>query len=47
LKLKKLKRKLKKKIGADTWHVLFKNVDYLNTVSEKDQIEQNLTKMRI
>jgi len=42
--LKKLKKS--KKPGADTWHVLFKNVNYLNTVSEKDQIDYNLTKMR-
>jgi len=26
------------------WHVLFKNVNYLNTVSENDQIDHNLTK---
>jgi len=47
-KLKKIKKKLKKikKPGVDTWHVLFKNVNYLNTVSEKDQIDNNLTKMR-
>jgi len=44
-KLKKIKKKLKKP-GTDTWHVLFKNVNYLNTVSEKDQIDHNLTKMR-
>jgi len=41
LKLKKLK-----KPEADTWHVLLKNVNYLNTVSEKDQIDHNLTKMK-
>jgi len=47
-KLKKFKKNLKKfkKPGADTWHVLFKNINYLNTVSEKDQIDLNLTKMR-
>jgi len=55
-KLKKIKQKIKQKIkkikkkqkkpGADTWHVLFKNVNYLNTFSEKDQIDHNLTKMR-
>jgi len=28
------------------WHVLLKNVNYLNTGSEKDQIDNNLTKMR-
>jgi len=28
------------------WHVLFKNVHYLNIVSEKDQINYNLTKMK-
>jgi len=39
-------KKLKKKTGADTWNVLFKNVNYLNTVNEKDQIDQNLTKIR-
>jgi len=47
---KKLKKKLKKKSkkpGVDTWHVLLKNVNYLNTVSEKDQIDHNLTKMKI
>jgi len=44
-KIKKIKKKIKKP-GADTWHVLFKNVNYLNTVSEKDQIDHNLTKMR-
>jgi len=44
-KLKKIKKKLKKP-GADTWHILYKNVNYLNTVSEKDQIDHNLTKMR-
>jgi len=38
--------KLKKKTEADMWHVLFKNVNYLNTVSENDQIDHNLTKMR-
>jgi len=43
-KLKKIKKKLKK--GAYMCHVLFKNVNYLNTVSENDQIDQNLTKMR-
>jgi len=34
---KKLKQNLKKlkKSGANTWHVLFKNVNYLNTISEK------------
>ena len=41
--IKKLKKKTKKK--TDTCHVLFKNVNYLNTVSKKDQIDQNLTKM--
>jgi len=35
-----------KKPGADTWHVLLKNANYLNTTSKKDQIGQNLTKMR-
>jgi len=45
-KLKKIKQKIKKP-GADTWHVLFKNVNYLNTVSENDQIDHNLMKMRI
>jgi len=29
------------------WNVLFKNVNYLNIVSQKDQIDQNLMKMRI
>jgi len=43
--LKKLK-KIKKKSRADMWHVLFKNVNYLTTVSENDQIDHNLTKMR-
>jgi len=28
------------------WHVLFKNVNYLNIVSENDQIDHNLTKMK-
>jgi len=53
LKLKKFKKNLKKELrkkfkkpGADTWHVLFKNVNYLNTISEKKQIDHNLTKMR-
>jgi len=45
LNLKKFKFFLKKP-GADTWHVLFKWVNYLNTVSEKDQIDHNLTKMK-
>ena len=47
--IKKIKKKFKKKSKkprADTWHVLVKNVNYLNTVSEKDQIDHNLTKMR-
>jgi len=43
--LKGLKNK-KNKTGVDTRHVLFKNVNYLNTISEKDQIDHNLTKMR-
>jgi len=32
-----------KKIGADTdrWHVLFTYVNYLNTIEEKDQNDQN------
>jgi len=52
LKLRKLKKfkknskKNSKKPRADTWHVMLKNVNYLNTVSEKDQIDNNLTKMR-
>jgi len=29
------------------WHAVSKNVKYLTTVSENDQIDQNLTKMRI
>jgi len=45
LKLKKV-IKIKKKSGTDTWYKLFKNVNYLNTVSEKDQIDYNLMKMR-
>jgi len=28
------------------WHVLFKTVNYLNSVTEKDQIDHNLMKMR-
>jgi len=44
-KLKNFKKKLKK-AGADTCHVLLKNVNYLNTVSENDQINQNFTKIR-
>ena len=28
------------------WHVLLKNVNYLNTVSENNQIDHNLTKIR-
>jgi len=44
-KIKKIKKKSKKP-RADTWHVLFKNVNYLNTVNEKDQIDHNLAKMR-
>jgi len=46
-KIKKILKKLKKKSKkprTDTWHVLFKNINYLNTVSEKDQIEHNFTK---
>jgi len=35
-----------KKTRVDTWHVQFKNVNYLNTVSKNDQIDQNLTKTR-
>ena len=35
-----------KKPEADTWHVLFKNINYLNNVSQKDKINQNLMKMR-
>jgi len=48
-KFKKILKKFKKnknKLIADTWHVLLKNVNYLNTVSQNDQIDQNLTKMR-
>ena len=46
LKLKKIKKKLKKikKPKTDTCHVLFKNVNYLNTISEKDQFNHNLKK---
>jgi len=40
-KLKKIKKKLKKSEA-----VLFKNVNYLNTVSENDKIYHNLTKIR-
>jgi len=29
------------------WHVLLKNVNYLNTISQKDQIDQNLTKIKL
>jgi len=29
------------------WHAVFKNVKYLNIISENDRIDQNLTKMRI
>ena len=46
IKVGKTKLKNKIKSGVHTWHVLFKNVNYLNTVSEKDQIDHNLTKMR-
>jgi len=28
------------------WDVVFKIVNYLNTINKKDQIDQNLTKMR-
>jgi len=28
------------------WHAILKNVNYFNTVSKKDQIDQNLTKIR-
>jgi len=34
-KIKKIK-KIKKKTSADTWHILFKNVKYVNTDSEKE-----------
>jgi len=37
---------IKKQTGADTWYVLFKNMNYLNLVSKNDQIDQNLTKMK-
>ena len=40
MKLKKNLKRLKKKTRADTWHVLFKNVNYLNAVSQKDQIDK-------
>jgi len=42
-----IKKNFKKKTRANTWHVRFKYVNYLNTLSEKDQNDQNLTKMRI
>jgi len=48
-KLKRFQKKLKKKSkkpGADMWNVLLKNVNYLNTVSENDKIDHNLTKIR-
>jgi len=28
------------------WHVVLKNINYLNIVNKNDQIDQNLTKLR-
>jgi len=28
------------------WRAMFKNVNYLNTVSKNDQIDHNLTKIK-
>jgi len=32
---------MKKKTGVDTWHILLKNVNYLNTIIQKDQFDKN------
>jgi len=44
---KKVKEKLKKP-GVDTCHTSFKNINNLNAnISKHDQIDQNLTKIKI
>jgi len=47
LKLKNFKKlkKIKKKLETDMWHVRFKIFNYLNTISENEQIDHNLTKI--
>jgi len=44
LKLKKFKKI--KKIIANRWYILLKNINYLNTNNKKNQINQKLTKIK-